>query len=256
MTADGRTPLHGRRVLVTRRAEQSSALVSRLRELGAEVLEVPLLEIAPPLDVGPLDGALRSLDRYDWIAFTSANAVRAVADRVAALTITPRFPRTASVGPATTEAIDEHLPACGIEREPLADFRAEGLLAAFTEDVRGRRFLLPVSDKAREVLADGLAARGAIVDRIVAYRTVPPAGAGPALAAALARGVDVVTFASPSAVDNFVAIAPDRGRGVRAAVIGPVTEARARAVGLEVVAVAEPSTAEGLVASVVRATAG
>lgn len=249
--------LAGRRILVTRRAEQSSSLITGLRSLGAEVIEVPLIEVAPPADVGPLDAALRSLDRYDWIVFTSANAVRSVADRVRLLGRVPRFPRGASVGPATTEATDEHLPACAIELEPLADFRAEGLLATFKDaDVRGKKFLLPVSDKAREVLADGLAARGGQVDRVVAYRTVAPADAGHKLAVALAAGVDAVTFASPSAIENFVEAAPERGKGVRAAVIGPVTEAKARALGLDVIAVAEPSTADGLLVALSRALAG
>lgn len=248
-------PLHGRRILVTRRPEQSSGLAGALRERGATVIEVALIAVAPPLDPAPLDAALRRLEDYDWIAFTSANAVRAVADRVRTLGLTPRFPRGASVGPATTEAIDESLPACAVEMEPLADFRAEGLLSAFRdEQIRGRRFLLPVSDKAREVLADGLAARGAAaVDRVVAYRTVVPSHAGPALGSALAAGIDVVTFASPSAVESFVELAP-AGRGdLRVAVIGPVTEARARALGLHVIVVAEPSTAEGLADSLSRA---
>lgn len=248
--------LAGRTILVTRRPEQSSALITGLRSLGATVFEVPLIEVVPPLDGGPLDAALRSLDGYDWIVFTSANAVRAVADRVNAMRRIPRFPRGASVGPATTEATDEYLPACAIEVEPLADFRAEGLLASFKDaDVKGRRFLLPVSDKAREVLVEGLTARGGQVDRVVAYRTVPPADAGRKLEVALANGVDAVTFASPSAVENFVELAPAQGKGVRAAVIGPVTEAKARALGLDVIAVAEPSTAEGLMIALTRALA-
>jgi uroporphyrinogen III methyltransferase / synthase len=247
-------PLRGRRILVTRRPEQSSGLAGALREKGATVIEVPLIAVAPPLDWAPLDVALRRLEGYDWIAFTSANAVRAVAGRVRSLGLTPRFPHGASVGPATTEATHEHLPACAIEMEPLADFRAEGLLAAFPDEaVRGRRFLLPVSDKARDVLADGLTARGAGVERVVVYRTVAPSDAAPALAQALAEGVDAVAFASPSAVDNFIELAPTLGNAVPAAVIGPVTEARARAVGLRVVATAEPSTAEGLAIALVRA---
>jgi uroporphyrinogen III methyltransferase/synthase len=249
-------PLQGRRVLVTRRPEQSSGLVAQLRDAGATVIEIPLLELAPPSDARPLDDALRHLDAYDWIVFTSANAVRAVADRLRALGLEPRLPRGASVGPATTEATAELLPACAVEVEPLADFRAEGLLASFSdEDVRGRRFLLPVSDKARDVLAAGLAARGGEVDRVVAYRTVTPPSAGPSLTRALADGVDVVTFASPSAVESFVAIARGSGRRVRAAVIGPVTAATARAHDLDVVAVAEPSTSAGLVAAVAAALA-
>ena len=251
---DPAAPLHARRILVTRRPEQSSALVAGLRERGATVLEVPLIEIAPPLDPRPLDAALSELDGYAWVAFTSANAVKAVVERRRAAGITSPLPRVASVGPATRVALREHLPEAAVALEPASDFRAEGLLTAFAGlDVSGQRVLLPVSDKARDVLAEGLAARGARVEVVVAYRTVAPAEAGPALARALAEGVDIVTFASPSAVENFVAIAPRAGVGVVAAVIGPVTEARARALGLDVRVVAAPSTAEGLVAALSRA---
>jgi uroporphyrinogen-III synthase len=244
--------LTGRRILVTRRPEQSARLARALREHGAEVVEVPLLELAPPLDPAPLEAALRSLGEYDWIAFTSANAVRAVAAGAASAA----WPRVASVGPATSEVIRELRPGGAIDREPPLDYRAEGLLAAFSEaDVVGRRFLLPLSDRARDVLADGLLARGAHVDRVVAYRTVAPAEAGPAVNWELSQGVDLVTFASPSAIDSFVTLAPDHVAGTRVAVLGPVTAARAAESGLNVVAVAQPSTVEALVDAIVRALA-
>jgi uroporphyrinogen-III synthase len=239
--------LKGMRVLVTRRPEQSSGLTQELRAQGATVIEVPLIAVAPPQDAAPLDGALHSIEAYDWLVFTSVNAVRAVADSLRGLGAMSVYPPVASVGPSTSEGIREYLPGARIERMPQSDYRAEGLLAAFSDgEVYGKHFLLPVSDRARDVLADGLAARGGHVDRVVAYRTVAPPEAGPVLARALAEGVDVVTFASPSAVENFAELAPARGVGVRAAVIGPVTEARARALGLEVVAVAEPATSEAL----------
>jgi uroporphyrinogen III methyltransferase/synthase len=182
--------------------------------------------------------------------------VKSVAERVRDIGAPVRWPRIASVGPATTDALREHLPEIEVACEPTSEFRAESLLAAFRDDdVRGRRMLLPISDRARDVLAEGLLARGAQVQRVVAYRTVAPAEAGPALARALAEGVDVVTFASPSAVENFVDVAPARGVGTRAAVIGPVTEERARALGLDVVVTARPSTAEGLATALERAFA-
>jgi uroporphyrinogen III methyltransferase/synthase len=247
MTGGG---LAGRRVIVTRRPEQSARLAGELRTRGAMVVEVPLIEVAPPEDGAPLAAAVAAVAGYDWIVFTSANAVRAVA---AGGVASDSLPRIASVGPATSEMIREAFPSHAIDREPPSDFRAEGLLAAFADaEVAGHRFLLPVSDRAREVLADGLAARGGLVDRVVAYRTVTPAEAGPVLSRALAEGVDVVTFASPSAVESFVTLAPNGGAGAPAAVIGPVTEARARAAGLEILAVAQPSTAEGLVAVLAR----
>src|SRR5262245_24312595 len=134
-------PLRGRRILVTRRPEQSSALVTQLREMGATVLEVPLIEVAPPENLAPLTGALDSLEAYDWVVFTSANAVRALAECLHPMGEVRIFPRVASVGPATSEAIRELLPAAAVARMPATDHRAEGLLAAFSDDeVRGRHF--------------------------------------------------------------------------------------------------------------------
>jgi uroporphyrinogen-III synthase len=245
--------LTGRRILVTRRPEQSATLASGLRERGATVIEIPLIAIAPPEDGAPLDAALEHLADYHWIAFTSANAVHAVIDRLRALSLPLWLPPIASVGPATSSALREHLPTASIEREPATDYRAERLLAAFDgTDVAQQRFLLPVSDRARDVLADGLTSRGARVDRVVAYRTIAPPESAAALQRALADGIDVLTFASPSAVENFAELAPGRV-GVRAAVIGPVTEARARALGLDVIATAQPATAQGLIDALLHA---
>lgn len=244
-------PLRGRRIVVTRRPEQSATLADGLRAHGAVVLEIPLIAIAPPEDCRDLDEALRRLGDYDWIAFTSANAVQAVTDRLRALSLPLRLPKVASVGPSTSQALIARLPGVAIDRQPAQDYRAEGLLAAFGDVVvSGRRFLLPLSDRARDVLAEGLSAKGARVDRIVAYRTVAARESAPALLRALAEGIDAVTFASPSSVDSFVALAP--AAGVKAAVIGPVTEARAQRLGFDIVTVAQPATAEGLVDALVR----
>jgi uroporphyrinogen-III synthase len=245
--------LAGRRILVTRRPEQSVALTSGLTELGAEVVEVPLVAIAPAADPAALAAALARLDGYDWVAFTSANAVNALADALApARRALPPGLRVATVGPATSRSVRERLgtePAL----EPSSDFRAEGLVRAFDAvELTGRRVLLPVSEAARDVLAEGLRARGAEVDVVAAYRTVTPAGAAEALARALREGVDLVTLASPSAVHALME-APGAGAAGRAvAVIGPVTEHAARAAGLDVRVVAAPATAEGLIAAIRR----
>jgi uroporphyrinogen-III synthase len=237
------------RVLLTRQPEQAGALRDGLRALGLEVVEVPLLEIVPLADPAPLDAALK-VDHH-WAAFTSVNAVNAVADRLGALALDwPASCRVASVGPATTAAIAERLPAATVALEPETDHRAEGLLRAFeARPLDGCRVLLPVSDRARDVLAHGLRERGAEVDVVAAYHNVAPKDLGQRLAAALAGGIDLVTFASPSAVEGFVAAGPPRP-WPPAAVIGPVTEQAARRAGLSVAAVAAPSTASGLVAAV------
>ncbi len=253
---------------MTRRPEQASTLVSRLTELGATVIEIPAIAVAPPEDTTALDSALARLGEYDWLIFTSANAVRAVAERLAALggaaacLPLPR-PRVASVGPSTSDAIADRFVGRAADLLPASEFRGEGLLAAFAErerteatdatSVRGRRCLLPVADRARDVLAAGLRQLGAEVEVLVAYRTVMPPDLPELIAARLRGGVDLALFASPSAVENFAAAAGNRVHGLPTAVMGPVTERTARDLGLEIRAVASPSTLEGLISAARRA---
>jgi uroporphyrinogen-III synthase len=243
--------LSGRRVLVTRHWPE---LMTGLASLGAIASEVPLIELRPPSDPRPLDAALADLGRYDWMVFTSANAVEAVCTRMAALAVAlPPGVSLASVGPATSEAVHAAWPGARVSVEPVADFRAAALVAAFDRAlVLGRRVLLPVSDRAAETVSRGLTARGALVDRVVAYRTVSADG-GQALGLILRDGVDAAVFASPSAVEAFAAFAGADGRTVPAAVIGPTTAEAARAAGLTVLAVAQPSTVEGLLAALATA---
>jgi uroporphyrinogen-III synthase len=245
--------LSGRRIVVTRRPSQAGALTAALVALGAEVQEIPLLELAPPDDPGPLARAVADIAACDWVVLTSANAAEALAGSFERAGHTlPSSVRVASVGPSTSRAIRETL---GIEPalEPPSDFRAEGLLRAFDPiDVTGRRVLLPVSDRARDALAQGLRARGARVDVVVAYRTVAPPAAAAALAHALSEGADLVTLASPSAVEALLAGPAGRAANCAVAVIGPVTEHAARAAGLDVRVVATPATAEALVEAIRR----
>lgn len=242
--------LKGQRVLVTRRPAQAGELSRRLRELGAEIVELPAIEILPAEDPEPFETCLAQLERYDWLVLTSANSVKAVRDRwhALALTLPERRPRVASVGATTSQAARSSLSWLELALEPEQDFRAEGLLLAFDRlDLRGERVLLPLSDRARDVLAAGLRARGAEVDAPVAYRTVAPAGLAERFRELVQAGIDLAVFASPSAVENLAAAAPDLVRGLPAAVIGPVTAAAAREHGLNVLVVAEPSTVDGLI---------
>ena len=245
-------PLQGRRVLLTRRSAQASTLKESLTALGATVLEAPTIDVVPPDDFGPLDAALRGLAAFDWVLFTSANAVRFVADRMRAVEVDPKdlsTRRIGSVGPATTRALNECFPGIHPPIEPAADFRAEGLADAL-RDLRGLRVLLPTSDRARDALPKALCAQGARVEVVLAYKTVTSGETQDQLAAWLDLGVDLAVFASPSAVQGFVDALGERARGVPAAVIGPVTELAARGAGLEVRAVASPSTTEGLVSAI------
>jgi uroporphyrinogen III methyltransferase/synthase len=239
--------LEGWRVLVTRRPEQAAGLAEALRGEGAHVIEVPLIEIAPPADAAPLREAVSRLTEYDWLVFTSANAVVAFARELSARPL-PADLRIATVGPTTSEAVTDAFAGTTVSLTPAQDFRAEGLVAAFANaDLDGRRILIPASARARDTLAAGLAARGARVDVVAAYRTRTPADAPGRIAAALEQGVDVVTLASPSAVEGFVAACPPTAARPRALVIGPVTEQAARKAGLDVAGVGGAAGPEGVV---------
>lgn len=253
-------PLAGRRLVITRGRGPSSRLATLLAERGASVLEVPALEIVAPPDWEPLDAALAALETYDWVVLTSANAVSALLRRIAVLGLEPRLrtrgAQVACVGPATAAALRASFPADSVALAPASGFGADALVAAFSErGVRGARVLFPSSTRAREVVPRGLRALGAEVDVVAAYATVEPAGLAESVARCLDEGFDLALFASPSAVDGFARAAGERSQGLPAAVIGPTTEAAARAAGMGVKAVARPSTAEGLVAAAERVLA-
>jgi uroporphyrinogen III methyltransferase/synthase len=250
-----RRPLLGLRVLVTRTREQAGRLAEGLRALGAEPVECAVIETAPPLDWAPLDRAIGELGAYRWIAFTSANGVEAFFARLALAGRDARAlagARLAAIGPATAAA----LAARGLRADVVpAEFVAEALADALG-DVRGARVLLARADIARPALAERLRAAGALVDEVVAYRTVRPEGLEARLRQALA-GADVVTFTSSSTVRNlFEALGPSEAaqalRGVAVACIGPVTAQTARELGLEPAVVAEEYTIEGLLEALVR----
>lgn len=254
--------LEGRRLVVTRQKNQAGSLVERLLALGASVVEVPSIEIVPPRDTGALDAALDALDGYDWVVLTSSNAVNAVLSRLTVLGLYPRLSgdrrRVASVGPATTAALRASFPEDRVALEPKSDFRAAGLVGAFAagQKLAGRRVLVPASTEAREELAAGLRGLGAVVDVVAAYSTVEPPGLGEAVKRCLDQGFDLALFASPSAVEAFTRSAGERAHGRPAAVIGPTTEAAARAAGLDVRGVASPSTVDALVATAERVLSG
>jgi uroporphyrinogen III methyltransferase/synthase len=237
-------PLFGRSVVVTRAREQASELRARLEELGAEVLELPAIEITP------LEFTVPDLGTYEWLVFTSANGVRAFFDEgLAAAGLDARAlagVRIAVIGPGTAR----ELATRGLRADLVPErFVAESLLDAFPPPSRpDARVLLARADVARDVLPAGLGARGYTVDVLPVYRTVP-ATPDPAILARVAEGpVDAVTFTSSSTVDNFVAALPALPQPQPLVVsIGPVTSARAQQHGLHVDAEAEEHTIDGLV---------
>lgn len=254
-------PLAGRRIVVTRAPEQAGELARLLEAHGAEVLLCPLVAFERPEDPGALDGALGRLGEFDWLLFTSQNAVRFFEERRRELGIPLEWgrPRVAAVGPATAKAARE----LGYGVECVAEeATGRGLAEGLGEKVAGRRVLLPRSDRARADLPEMLRGAGARVTDVVAYRTVPP---GPEGAAALERiragQVDAVALASPSAFERLaeqlgMGALGEMTRRVALAAIGPVTAAAIRQAGLPVAVVPAKPSAEAFVEALAAHFAG
>jgi uroporphyrinogen-III synthase len=247
-------PLAGRRVLVTRAAHQASKLSDGLRALGAEAVEVPVLEIHPPAGYDAIDLALRKLDSYDWLILTSANTVRAFGERAAELGL-PLAPhgslKVAAIGDATAEAARKlGLPVTLIP----GAYVAEAMVEALAGQARGQKFLLARAEVARDVILDALRAVGAKVDVVDAYRNVMPAAAPELLREALKKGIDAATFTSSSSVTHLAEAAQKTEiafplTGVAAVSIGPITTKTLRELHWEPAAEAAVSNISGLVAA-------
>jgi uroporphyrinogen III methyltransferase / synthase len=241
-------PLFGQRIAVTRARAQAGEVVSMLAELGADVCAVPVIELRP------VEGALPDVAGYDWVIFTSANAVEFFMARVRASGRDARAIRgqVCAIGTATRDA----LAAFGITPDLVPDDAiAEGVVEALkNHDMAGKRVLLPRAAEAREVIPEALRTRGAVVDIVDAYRNVVPDDAAESVREAWRkRKPDWITFTSGSTVKNFLAVAPAGSlEGVRVASIGPATSKVARQHGLEVHAESRVSNMEGLVQAIVE----
>lgn len=250
-----RRPLIGQRVVITRPATEAEPLAWTLEDLGADIIEVPLIRIAPPSDAAPLDAAVRRAREFDWIAFASTNGARAFFNAMFRAKIDIRElvgVRLAAVGEETAMALRSlHLRPDLVP----AKFTGEALAAAFREvDMAGKRILLPRGNLGRETLEKSLREQGAAVEVVEAYRTEAETGDPFGGRARLAEeGADWVTFASPSAAEQWF------GQGIacpgawKVASIGPATSARLRALGREPDTEADPHTADGLAAAILAA---
>jgi len=260
-THDPGAPLAGRSVVVTRTAEQSRALSAPLEALGATVIAFPVIATVEPDSWVATDAAIEQLGTYDWVVFTSANAVRCFLERVAARGLDPVAALAdvdvAVVGTATARALAER----GVEADLVPeDFRAEGLVTEFARlgAGPGTRVLVPRALEAREILPDTLRARGATVDVVPVYRTVQAQPDPRVLARFVAGDIDAVTFTSPSTFRHFRALIGAGGqdadtvlRSVAIASIGPVTSEAVQAAGHRVAIEPAEYTVEGLVAALV-----
>ena len=198
--------LAGRRVLVTRAAHQAGKLSEGLRALGAEPVEVPVIEIQPPASFEPFDHALRHLYGYDWLILTSANTVRALGERAAALKIDllSQSLHIAAIGQATADAARQLELKVTLMPET---YVAEGLVSALGHRIRGKHVLLARAAVARDVIPEALRKAGATLNVVDAYQNVVPAAAPDQLLSVLAAGVDAATFTSSSSVSHLAQVA-------------------------------------------------
>ena len=256
-----RLPLTGVRVLVGRARRQASALSSELRKVGAQVIEIPFIEIRPPRSHKPLDAAQQNLDQYDWLILTSVNGVEALWERLKKLRITKhtlQHLKIAAIGPATEKAIASR--GANVNVVP-KEYVAEAVVRSLRSKVKGKRVLLARAKVARDVIPRELRRLGAGVDVVEAYETVMPESSRQRLRNLVSdpkRRPHVVCFTSSSTVKNFVALlGASRERVARAhlqglifASIGPVTSATLKELGLRAEIEAKEFTIQGLVSAI------
>jgi uroporphyrinogen III methyltransferase / synthase len=248
-------PLFGRRIVVTRTRQQAGALSTRLRSLGADVIELPTIKIVPPENLMEFGELVRDSFQYDWVVFTSPNGVAAFFDLFFKIYDDARAlgnARIAAIGPGTAKGVRDFHLAVDLQPEEAV---AERLVEAFQqhESVENLRFLLVRAADARDVLPKRLTQLGAIVDEAIAYRTVPETDD---LTGAKKRfteeGADLITFTSSSTVEKFLAMKLPRPQGIKTASIGPITSSTMHEAGLKVDIEAPQHDIDGLVDAILK----
>lgn len=248
-------PLFGKTIVVTRTRQKAGALSARLRELGADVLELSTIRIEPPADLRAFAELVQDCHSYDWIIFTSPNGVTAFFDMFFKLYDDAREigpARIAAIGPATVQRVKNYHFKVDLQPEEAV---AESIVREFQKlgDVENLRILLAQAEKARDVLAQQLSKMGAIVDQGTAYRTVPETSdSNGARGRFVEGGADLITFTSSSTVENFLALKLPWPTGMRVASIGPITSKTARERGLKVDVEARRHDIDGLVEAVTQ----
>jgi uroporphyrinogen III methyltransferase/synthase len=241
VTSTSASPLREKTVILTRAAAQSGELCEELNARGARVRLVPLVSFAPPENYDALDRALTGIETFDWVLFTSVNAVQAVERRGNELQRGPgsvrKLPRAAAVGPVTADAAE----AAGFSVEYVAaDHSGAGLARELGEELRNKNVFLPRSDRANPELPAALRRCGALVTEVVAYRNLPPST------------TDREQVHSPSAVQNFLELLGRERLGalqgrVLMVAIGPTTANALSAAGIQRIARAADTTTKAIV---------
>jgi uroporphyrinogen-III synthase len=251
--------LSGLRILVGRARHQAGALSSELRKRGAQVIEVPFIEIRRPRSYASLERALRALADYDWLILTSVNGVDALWARCKKLGVTRKdfaHLKLAAIGPATKKAIER----LGLKVHVMPkEYVAEAVVQSLRRQIKGKRVLLARAKVARDVIPRELRKLGAEVNVVEAYETVVPKKSQTRLRRLMKdpkQRPHVVTFTSSSTVRNFVALLGKGStrsvKGIRMVSIGPVTSATLRELGLRADIKATEFTIPGLVDAIAR----
>ncbi|WP_053956645.1 uroporphyrinogen-III C-methyltransferase [Inediibacterium massiliense] len=250
-------PLFGKKILVTRTRTQASVLSEQLEDLGANAIEFPTIQIEKPKDYTKIDEAIKQIQKYKWIIFTSVNGVHAFFERLKELKLDVRSlygAKLVAIGTATQKVLEDK----GLLVEYVPEvFRAEAIVEGLKDKInKGDHILLPRADIARTILIEELEKMHAIVDHIDIYHTTIPNSDREKLVHILQEGIDFITFTSSSTAKNFIAILGEENKellkDIKIAVIGPITAQTVKDIGMNVDISADEFTIDGLVNSILK----
>lgn len=246
-------PLFGHSFVVTRPEHQAADLHQELSELGAEVILQPTIDIAPAIDLAPLDEAIRNLKSFAWIAFSSVNGVTYFIDRLKQLGFDYRqlgHIKFACIGPGTAGKLAE----VGFHTDVLpVEYRAESLVEAMAQYAKGKQVLLVRASRGRNVLPHGLTQQGANVTEVVAYESRDVEKCSPEVERRLtARGVDWVIVTSSAIAKAAATLMPDALQQSKIVSISPITSDTLRELGYEPVVEAKVYTMPGIVEAILE----
>lgn len=233
-------PLSGKRILITRPEEQAKEWARELRELGAETIEIPLIRLTTVENPD-----FTNLSSYNWVLFSSSNAVRFFATLKKEL---PDTLRIAVVGPSTKAACEKQ--GWKVDFMP-REFTGKAL-AKQLPDVEGKQILFPTTDAAGDELESVLTEREAMVEKLIVYKTEKALEKGAELTNIILRGVDVLTFASPSAAECFAELTKEKAKKILAVCIGPTTAEKAQQSGFKKIIRTKENTVTGLTNAIIE----
>ncbi|MGE4283229.1 MAG: uroporphyrinogen-III C-methyltransferase [Clostridia bacterium] len=249
-----RKPLFGKRILVTRTVSQASVLIERIEALGGDAIELPTIRISKPMNYGEIDKALGEIDTYNWLVFTSVNGVEGFFNRMRDIKIDIRRLgniKIFAIGTKTREKIESMGLQISVMPNSFNSLEAVKELSKYI--ISKDRVLFPTSNLAKETISNTLTDKGATVRQIEVYRTEPNTEADPELLEDIKKGsIDVITFASSSAVENFVKISGTDISSAKICSIGPMTTETAQSLGLSVTETAANATMDELMDAILK----